>query len=82
MFLVDRRNTGKRSSLSECMSSTVGSLFHHACESVQPSLLWFRMLVVTCLLKTKQTNDFLLTKMQQQRFLLVLPQRVLILVRN
>ncbi|CAF3388069.1 unnamed protein product [Rotaria sp. Silwood1] len=79
---MERRNTGKRSRISECMSSTVGSLCHHACESVQPSLLWFRMLVATCLLKTKQINDFLLTKMQQQRFLPVLPQRLLIFVSN
>ncbi|CAF2788529.1 unnamed protein product [Rotaria sp. Silwood2] len=73
-------NAGKTNQLNEYICSTAGSLFNHVFQMVQPPLLWFRMLVASCLLKTKQTNDVLLTKMQQKRFLLVLPQRLLILV--
>ncbi|CAF1162285.1 unnamed protein product [Rotaria sordida] len=47
---------------------------------IQSSLLWFRMLIVNCILITKQTNESLLNKMQQKRFLPALPQRLLILV--
>jgi len=38
------------------------------------------MLVVFFLLKTKQTNDVVLTKIQQKPFLTALPQRLLIIV--
>ncbi len=49
-------------------------------ETVRTSLIWFRMLVVFFLLKTKQVNDAVLTKVQQKRFLTAFPQRLLIIV--
>jgi len=45
----------------------------------QSSLVWFRVLVVFVLLKTKQINDVVLNKIQQKPFS-ALPKRLLILV--
>ncbi len=42
-------------------------------------LTWFRMLIVSFLLRTKQTNDATLNRMQEKSILSVLPQRLLIL---
>jgi hypothetical protein len=60
-------------------STTVDSLFNFVLEWVQSSVVWFRMLVVFFLLKTKQINDVVLNKIQSKSKLIVLPQRLLIL---
>jgi len=41
-------------------------------------LTWFRLLIVSFLLKIKQTNDAVLNQIQQKPLLAVLPQRLLI----
>lgn len=41
-------------------------------------LLWFRMLIVSFLIKIKQTNDAVLNQIQQKPFLSLLSQRLLI----
>ena len=41
-------------------------------------LTWFRLLLVSFLLKIKQTNDAVLNQMQQKPFFAILPQRLLI----
>lgn len=41
-------------------------------------LTWFRLLLVSFLLKIKQTNDVVLNQIQQKPFFAILPQRLLI----
>jgi len=77
---IQRHNTGKLTGLNGYVFSTVSSLFNYGFQSAQLSLVWFRMLVVFVLLKTKQVNDVVLTKIQQKTFLTTLPQRLLIVV--
>jgi len=72
---AQRRNS---SGLSGFAFSTIGSLFNYTFQTVQSSLLWFRMLVVFVLLKTKQVNDVVLNKIQHLPFLPVFSQRLLI----
>jgi len=55
-------------------------LFDYMFDKVRLPVAWFRMLIVFFLLKTKQTNDAVLDKMQEKPFLSVLPQRLLILI--
>jgi len=76
---VQRRNSGKSTGLSGCVLSNVGSLINFVFQTAQLSLIWFRMLVVFSLLKTKQINDVVLNKIQQKPFS-ALPKRLLILV--
>jgi hypothetical protein len=77
---VQHNNTGKSTGLSGFIFTNVGSLVNYPLETVRTSLIWFRMLVVFFLLKTKQVNDAVLTKVQQKRFLTAFPQRLLIIV--
>jgi phage-related holin len=76
MCLVQRRPTGKSKGY---VFSTVGSLFNYVFGSMQSSLIWFRMLVVFFLLKTKQVNDVVLKQIQKKPAFTVLPQRLLII---
>lgn len=76
---IQRLNSGKTTVPNGYVFATVGSLFNYFFQTVQSSLIWFRMLVVFALLKTKQVNDIVLNKFQQKSFLPVLPQRFLIL---
>jgi len=73
---VQRHKSGKPPGF---VFATVGSLFNYVFQSAQSSLVWFRMLVVFSLLKTKQINDLVLNKVQQKPFLTALPQRSLII---
>ena len=41
-------------------------------------LTWFRLLLISFLLKIKQTNDAVLNQIQQKPFFAILPQRLLI----
>ena len=56
----------------------MGSLVNYLFESVQSSLVWFRMLVVFFLLKIKQINDLVLNKMPHKPLLTIVLQRFLI----
>jgi len=76
---IQRRNFGKSTGLSECVLSNVGSLINFVFQTVQSSLIWFRMLVVFVLLKTKHINDVVLNKIHRKP-LNALPQRLLIIV--
>ena len=77
---MQRRNSGKPTGLSGFAFSTIFSLLAYGIQSVQSSLLWFRMLVVFFLLKSKQINDLVLNKVQRKSYLSVLPQRLLIFI--
>jgi len=77
---IQRRNNGKTTGLNGCVFSTIGSLFNSIYEKITLSSLWFRMLVVFFLLKTKQINDIILNKIQQKQFLAALPQRLFIIM--
>jgi hypothetical protein len=77
---VQRHTAGKSTGLNGFVFSTVDSLLNNIFQSVQSSVIWFRMLVVFFLLKTKQINDLVLNKLQQKPFLTALPQRLLIIV--
>jgi len=61
------------------VGSTIGSLLQFAFQTTRTSLTWFRMLIIYFLLKSKDINDNLLTKIQRKPFLTALPQRLLIL---
>lgn len=69
---VSRRDFGRRTTfLWERLKSTITFPLFYV-------LTWFRLLLVSFLLKIKQTNDAVLNRMQQKPFLAVLPQRLLI----
>ncbi|UJR35196.1 hypothetical protein I4U23_027963 [Adineta vaga] len=76
--LVQGRDTKASRGFIGQVLSPIGSLFNYVFQTVQPSLLWSRMLVVFFLLKLKQINDIILHKIQQKRFLTAFPQRLLI----
>jgi hypothetical protein len=76
---IQRRDGHRKTGLNECVFSTVGSLVNYVFQSVESSLVWFRILAVFFLLKMKQINDVLLTEVQKKSFLTSLPQRFLIL---
>lgn len=80
LSLVQGRDTKQSHGLVGRVLAPVGSLYEYALHSVQSSLIWFRMLVVFFLLKTKQINDMVLHKMQQKPLFTSLLQRVLIFV--
>jgi hypothetical protein len=80
LFIVQRRDSRQAPRLSEFVSSTVGALYNYMFQSVETSVVWFRMLVVFFLLRTKQMNDLVLSKIQHIPVLTVLPQRLLIVV--
>jgi len=77
---MQRRNSGKPAGLSGFAFATIFALLEYAFQSVQSSLIWFRMLLVFVLLKSKQINDFVLNKVQRKPYLPVLPQRLLVIV--
>jgi len=67
-----RYDFGRRTTLLwERMTSTIGL-------PITSLLTWFRVLIVSFLLRIKQTNDAVLNQTQQQPVLFVLPQRLLI----
>jgi hypothetical protein len=69
---VYRYDFGRRTTLLwERITSAVGLPISYL-------LIWFRMLIVSFLIKIKQTNDGVLNQIQQKPFLFVLPQRLLI----
>lgn len=74
LSLVQGRDTKTSRGFIGQMFSPIGYVF----QMVQPTLLWFRMLVVFFLLKLKQINDIILHKIQQKTFLTTFPQRLLI----
>jgi hypothetical protein len=76
---AQRRYTGKQTGLSGFVFSTIGALLNYVFQTVQLSLIWFRMLAVFFLLKTKQINDLLLNKIQRKPFATG-PQRLLIII--
>jgi hypothetical protein len=76
---AQRRYTGKQTGLSGFVFSTIGALLNYVFQTVQLSLIWFRMLTVFFLLKTKQINDILLGKIQRKPFAAG-PQRLLIII--
>jgi hypothetical protein len=73
---IQRSNSGKSTGLIDFVNSLLAPVI----QPVQSSVLWFRMLVVYGLLKSKQINDSVLNKLQQKGVLTVLPQRLLIVV--
>jgi len=77
---LQRSATGKSTGLNGLVFGTVDPLLNYVFQTVQSSLIWFRMLVVFFLFKTKQINDLVLNKVQQQHFLTALAQRLLIFV--
>ncbi|CAF3391124.1 unnamed protein product [Rotaria sp. Silwood1] len=80
---VDRDDFGRRTTLLwNRLKSTTGSNIDQAFQQIQCLLIWYRMLIVSFLLKIQQTNDVLLHKVQGKRFLSILPQRFLIYTSN
>ncbi|CAF0848268.1 unnamed protein product [Adineta steineri] len=75
-----RRSMDKTTGFMGRTFSPISSFYNYVFQSVQSSLIWFRMLVVFFLLKIKQINDIVLHKIQQKTFLTTLPQRLLILI--
>ncbi|CAF3785564.1 unnamed protein product [Rotaria magnacalcarata] len=75
---VQRPDTNKIAAATNQILSRIGSLCSSVSESFQPSVVWFRLWIVQVLVKTKETNDILLNKIEQKPFLNNLPQRLLI----
>lgn len=73
-----RRDSNQSKGLSGFLLSTIGSLVVYLFQSVQSSLIWFRMLGVFFLLKLKQINDLVLNKMPRKPLLTIVLQRFLI----
>ena len=69
---ANRDDFGRRTTLLwERLTSTIGLPITYL-------LTWFRVLIVSFLLRIKQTNDAVLNQIQQKPILFVLPQRLLI----
>jgi len=69
---VYRYDFGRRTTLLWArMKSTIGL-------PIENLLIWFRLLIVSFLIKIKQTNDAVLNQIQQKPFLSLLTQRLLI----
>ena len=62
--------------------STIGSLLAVSIQSIQSSLIWFRMLLMFFLLRSKQINDLLLSQTRRVPFVMALPQRFFIFIGN
>ncbi|CAF2053516.1 unnamed protein product [Rotaria magnacalcarata] len=75
---IQRPDTNKIAAATNQILSRIGSLCSSVSESFQPSVVWFRLWIVQVLVKTKETNDILLNKIEQKPFLNNLPQRLLI----
>ncbi|CAF2796435.1 unnamed protein product [Rotaria sp. Silwood2] len=73
---------GRTTLLWNRLTSSVGLNIDQVMEPIQRLLIWYRMLIVSCLLKILQKNDIVLHKIQRKRFLFVLPQRILSLTGN
>lgn len=71
--------TYKTAGLKDRLLSIVSSSFNYVSTKYQPMLVWFRILAVQCLFKTKQINDVVINHMQNKPVLMILPQRILIL---
>ncbi len=72
---VHRDDFGRRTTLLwQRIKSTVGLPIDYVFQFIHYLLTWFRMLIVSFLLKIKQTNDAVLNQMQRTP----LPQRLLI----
>ncbi|UJR10632.1 hypothetical protein I4U23_014829 [Adineta vaga] len=76
---VPRRDFGRRTTLLwDRIKSTISCQTDYLYQSITFLLTWYRMLIVSFLLRIKQTNDDVLNKIQRKPFLSVLPQRLLI----
>ncbi|CAF1250499.1 unnamed protein product [Adineta steineri] len=77
---VHRRDFGQRTTLLwERIKSIISYQADYMYQSIEFLVTWYRMLIVSFLLKIKQTNDVILNKMNHKSFLFVLPQRLLII---
>ncbi|CAF0946587.1 unnamed protein product [Adineta ricciae] len=76
---VPRQDFGQRTILLwERIKSTISSQTDFLYRSIVFLLTWYRMFIVSFLLKIKQTNDFVLNKIQRKPFVFIFPQRFFI----
>ena len=76
---VPRQDFGQRTTLLwERIKSTISSQTDFLYRSIVFLLTWYRMFIVSFLLKIKQTNDFVLNKIQRKPFVFIFPQRFFI----
>ncbi|CAF1002349.1 unnamed protein product [Rotaria sordida] len=80
---VHRHDFGRRTTiLWNRLKSNISFNTDYVIQLIQYLLIWYRILILSFLLKIKQTNDGVLHKIQQKQFLSGLLQRILILTGN
>ncbi|CAF1065916.1 unnamed protein product [Adineta steineri] len=77
---VHRRDFGQRTTLLwERIKSIISYQADYMYQSIEFLVTWYRMLIVSFLLKIKQTNDTILNKLNHRSLFFVLPHRLLII---
>lgn len=80
-FLLEQGQSSYQSKgLTGSACSTIASLLAVSIQSIQSSLIWFRMLLMFFLLKSKQINDLLLSQTRRVPIPMALPQRFFIFI--
>ncbi|CAF3746835.1 unnamed protein product [Adineta steineri] len=77
---VPRRDFGQRTTLLwERIKSIISYQADYMYQSIEFLVTWYRMLIVSFLLKIKQTNDTIINKLNHRSLFFVLPHRLLII---
>ncbi|CAF4327454.1 unnamed protein product, partial [Adineta steineri] len=77
---VHRRDFGQRTTLLwERIKSIISYQADYMYQSIEFLVTWYRMLIVSFLLKIKQTNDTIINKLNHRSLFFVLPHRLLII---